>query len=68
MGAVAGEVAPDPVLLILHVFHVKHRIWEVANALYGERTPPREEVTVQAPEMLDHLDHSGDGTDNEFWM
>jgi hypothetical protein len=30
---------PNPVMLILDLFHVKHRIWEVANALYGERTP-----------------------------
>lgn len=30
---------PVPVLLILDLFHVKHRIWEVANALYGEHTP-----------------------------
>jgi Uncharacterised protein family (UPF0236) len=30
---------PIPVFLILDLFHVKHRIWEVANALYGERTP-----------------------------
>ena len=30
---------PIPVLLILDLFHVKKRIWEVANALYGERTP-----------------------------
>jgi hypothetical protein len=30
---------PIPVLLILDLFHVKHRIWEVANALYGDRTP-----------------------------
>lgn len=30
---------PIPVLLILDLFHVKKRIWEAANALYGERTP-----------------------------
>jgi hypothetical protein len=30
---------PIPVMLILDLFHVKHRIWQVANALYGERTP-----------------------------
>jgi len=29
---------PFPVLLILDLFHAKHRIWEVANALYGEKT------------------------------
>ena len=26
-------------LLILDLFHVKHRIWEVANLLHGEHTP-----------------------------
>lgn len=30
---------PVKVLLILDLFHVKHRIWEVANTLYGEKTP-----------------------------
>ena len=30
---------PIPVLLILDLFHVKHRIWEVANSLYGEHSP-----------------------------
>ena len=30
---------PFPVLLILDLFHVKKRIWDVANALYGEHTP-----------------------------
>jgi hypothetical protein len=30
---------PVPTLLILDLFHVKHRIWEVANELYGEKTP-----------------------------
>jgi hypothetical protein len=29
---------PMPVMLILDLFHVKKRIWEVANALHGERT------------------------------
>lgn len=29
---------PMPAMLILDLFHVKKRIWEVANALYGERT------------------------------
>ncbi len=39
---------PIPVLLILDLFHVKKRIWEVANALYGERTPEaREWARVQ---------------------
>jgi hypothetical protein len=30
---------PIPALLILDLFHVKHRIWELANLVYGERTP-----------------------------
>jgi hypothetical protein len=30
---------PIPVLLILDLFHVKKRIWELAHALYGEQTP-----------------------------
>ncbi|MBW2736880.1 MAG: ISKra4 family transposase [Deltaproteobacteria bacterium] len=30
---------PVPVMLILDLYHAKHRIWEVANVLYGERTP-----------------------------
>jgi len=30
---------PCPTILILDLFHVKHRIWEVANALFGEQTP-----------------------------
>jgi len=29
---------PVPVFLILDLFHVKHRIWEVANGIYGERS------------------------------
>lgn len=29
---------PVSVILILDLFHAKHRIWEVANALYGDRT------------------------------
>ena len=29
---------PVPTLLILDLFHVKHRIWEVANSAYGERS------------------------------
>jgi hypothetical protein len=29
---------PMPVRLILDLFHVKKRVWEVANALHGERT------------------------------
>jgi len=34
-----AEWLPVPVLLILDLFHVKHRIWEVANLLHGEKTP-----------------------------
>lgn len=30
---------PIPVRLILDLYHVKHRIWEVAEALYGSGTP-----------------------------
>jgi hypothetical protein len=30
---------PIPVLLILDLFHVKQRLWELAHALYGEQTP-----------------------------
>jgi hypothetical protein len=30
---------PIKTLLILDLFHVKHRIWEVANLLHGEHTP-----------------------------
>jgi len=30
---------PIKTFLILDLFHVKHRIFEVANAVYGERTP-----------------------------
>jgi hypothetical protein len=32
------EWLPISVLLILDLFHVKHRIWEVAHALHGEHT------------------------------
>lgn len=34
---------PIPVLLILDLFHVKHRIWEVAQGLYGSKTPQSRE-------------------------
>ena len=33
-----AEGLPVPTLLILDLFHVKHRIWKVANSAYGERT------------------------------
>jgi hypothetical protein len=31
-----GEWLPIPVILILDLYHVKHRIWEVAYAVWGE--------------------------------
>lgn len=30
---------PREVVLILDLFHAKHRLWEVANALHGDRSP-----------------------------
>ena len=33
-----AEWLPIPSLLILDLYHVKHRIWEVAHALYGEHS------------------------------
>jgi len=33
------ESLPIKVQLILDLFHVKHRIWEVARVLYGEHSP-----------------------------
>lgn len=30
---------PVPTLLILDLFHVQHRVWEVAHSLYGEHSP-----------------------------
>lgn len=30
---------PVPTLLILDLFHVKHRVWELAHSLYGEHSP-----------------------------
>lgn len=30
---------PCNCLLILDLYHAKHRVWEVANAVFGERTP-----------------------------
>lgn len=45
---------PIPVLLILDLFHVKHRIWEVANSLYGEHTAKaREWAETQAERIED---------------
>lgn len=34
---------PIPTLLILDLFHAKHRIWEVANSLHGAHTPKAKE-------------------------
>lgn len=34
-----AEWLPCRVLLILDLFHAKHRIWEVSRALWGERRP-----------------------------
>jgi len=34
-----GKWLPIPALLILDLFHVKHRIWEVAHSVYGEHSP-----------------------------
>jgi hypothetical protein len=45
---------PIPSLLILDLFHVKHRIWEVANSLHGEHTPKaREWAEIQAQRIED---------------
>lgn len=34
-----AEWLPIDVLMILDLYHVKHRIWEVANVLFGAKTP-----------------------------
>ena len=34
-----AEWLPVKVTLILDIYHVKHRIWETAAALYGDKTP-----------------------------
>ena len=34
-----SESFPVPTLLILDLFHAKHRIWAVANLLHGEHSP-----------------------------
>ena len=44
---------PGRVQLILDLFHAKHRVWEVANALYGEHQPKAAEW---AREQLIRLD------------
>jgi hypothetical protein len=33
------EWLPVSTFLILDLFHVKHRVWQVAHSLYGERSP-----------------------------
>lgn len=39
---------PIPTVMILDLFHVKHRIWEVANSLYGPHSPKgREWANIQ---------------------
>lgn len=35
----AGQLPVERVVLILDLFHAKHRVWEVANAVFGEHTP-----------------------------
>jgi hypothetical protein len=45
---------PIDVLLILDLFHVKHRIWEVAHSLYGEHSAKaREWAEIQAGRIED---------------
>jgi hypothetical protein len=45
---------PIPVLLILDLFHVKHRIWQVAHSLYGEHSAKaREWAEIQAGRIED---------------
>jgi len=34
---------PIPVLMILDLFHVKPRLWELAQALHGPTTPQARE-------------------------
>lgn len=38
-----AEWLPVEPLLILDLYHVKHRIWEAASALYGDKTPKASE-------------------------
>jgi hypothetical protein len=49
---------PIPTLLILDLFHVKHRIWEVANSLYGAHTPKAREWADTQCERIEagHVD------------
>lgn len=49
---------PIPTLLILDLFHAKHRIWEVANSLYGAHTPKaREWADIQCDRIeAGHVD------------
>jgi hypothetical protein len=34
----AGQLPVEKVVLVLDLFHAKHRVWEVANAAFGEGT------------------------------
>lgn len=49
---------PIPTLLILDLFHVKHRIWEVANSHYGAKSlKAKEWADVQCDRIEDgHVD------------
>ena len=49
----AGQLPVEKVVLILDLFHAKHRVWEVANALYGEGTP---EARAWAEEQNDRIE------------
>ena len=35
----SSQLPVEKVVLILDLFHAKHRVWEVANAVFGEDTP-----------------------------
>jgi len=48
-----AEWLPIPVLLILELYHVKHRIWEVANSLYGEHTPKARQWAERQAERIE---------------
>jgi uncharacterized protein UPF0236 len=41
------------VLLILDLYHVKHKMWELAGAIYGERTPAGKEWAEQQCERIE---------------
>ena len=44
---------PIPVRLILDLYHAKHRVWEVANAVFGERTV---EARAWAHKQNEHIE------------